>query len=71
MTLSGAWFIAPRARTVGLAVDAGLRISFKTRQPWLRPYVGGHHMWLLGYDATVRRSYDGFSGVVGVEVGGF
>lgn len=55
----------------GLAVDAGLRLSVQTAQRWLRPYVGVHHTWLVGYDATLRDNYNGFSGVAGIEVGGF
>ncbi|HJL06751.1 MAG TPA: hypothetical protein RMH85_11385 [Polyangiaceae bacterium LLY-WYZ-15_(1-7)] len=55
----------------GLALDVGLRVSFRTPLPWLRPYVGVHHLWVVGYDATLRGSYDGFSGVAGIELGGF
>ncbi|MEM9069210.1 MAG: hypothetical protein AAGE52_11920 [Myxococcota bacterium] len=55
----------------GFAIDVGLRVSFKTRQSWLRPYLGVHYSWIVGYDATLRGNYDGISGVFGIEVGGF
>jgi hypothetical protein len=55
----------------GIAVDVGLRLSFRTPTSWLRPYVGVHYTNVIGYDAFVRGDYSGFGGVAGVEVGGF
>lgn len=55
----------------GIAVDVGLRLSFRTPASWLRPYVGVHYTNVIGYDAFVRSDYSGFGGVAGVEVGGF
>ncbi len=53
-----------------LVIDAGLRLSWTPRaSPYVRPYVGVHYTWVTGFDTTVRSSYDGFSGVLGVKFG--
>lgn len=55
----------------GIAIDVGLRLSFRTPVSWLRPYAGVHYTNVIGFDTIVRSDYSGFGGVVGVEVGGF
>lgn len=60
-----------RDSSFGLALDVGLRLSFRVPLSWLRPYVGVHFTNVFGYDAFVRRDYLGPSGVAGVEFGGF
>ena len=55
----------------GIALDVGVRLSFRTGTSWIRPYVGVHYLPVFGYDTFVRDDYRGFSGVVGVELGGF
>lgn len=60
-----------RDSSFGIALDVGLRLSFRTGASWLRPYVGVHYLNVFGYDTFVRNDYRGFSGVAGVELGGF
>ncbi len=57
---------------VSLAVDVGVRLAWTPpRTPHVRPFVGIHYAWILGFDATIRDDYDGFSGVLGVKFGKF
>jgi hypothetical protein len=60
-----------RDASINLALDVGLRLSFRTAASWLRPYIGVHYTNVFGYDTFVRDDYSGFGGVAGVEVGGF
>ncbi len=53
-----------------LFIDTGIRLSWTPRtSPYVRPYFGVHYTWVVGFDTTVRGSYNGFSGVLGVKFG--
>jgi hypothetical protein len=49
-----------------------VRLAWTPRAaPYVRPYLGVHHMWIPGFSTGVRGSYDGFSGVLGIKFGRF
>ena len=53
-----------------MALDAGVRVAIDLHEEWLRLTAGLHYTTVVGYDAFVRDSYDGFSGSLGLEIGG-
>ncbi|MGK0361154.1 MAG: hypothetical protein ACI9U2_003472 [Bradymonadia bacterium] len=59
-----------RDASFGITVDGGVRAMYTPESvSWLRPYVGVNYTTVVGYDAFVRSSYDGFSLATGIEVG--
>jgi len=53
----------------GLALDVGLRVAFGLPGVEnLKPYAAFQYTRIFGYDATLRSSYDGPSGSVGVLI---
>ncbi|MEO0324119.1 MAG: hypothetical protein AAF447_14250 [Myxococcota bacterium] len=59
-----------RDASSGIALDGGLRVAVDLHEDWLRLTAGIHYTTVVGYDAFVQGSYDGFSGSLGIEVGG-
>ncbi len=59
-----------RDASAGIALDAGVRVAIDLHEEWLRLTAGLHYTTVVGYDAFVRDSYDGFSGSLGLEIGG-
>lgn len=59
-----------RDASSGFAVDVGIRFSVDVYRRWLRVYAGAHYSSVIGYDAFLQDSYEGFSGAVGLEVRG-
>lgn len=59
-----------RDASAGIALEAGLRVGIDLHEDWLRLTAGIHYTTVVGYDAFVRDSYDGFSGSLGLEIGG-
>ncbi|MEM1414521.1 MAG: hypothetical protein AAGH15_06460 [Myxococcota bacterium] len=54
----------------GIALEGGLRVAIDLHEDWLRLTAGVHYTTVVGYDAFVRDDYSGFSGSLGIEVGG-
>lgn len=55
-----------------MALDVGVRATFALRRtPWIAPYFGVHYTAMPGFDTVVRDSYDGVSGVLGIQFGYF
>ena len=53
----------------GIAIDMGFRVAVRTRVQAVHPFVGIHYTAVIGYEATLATSYQGFSGVLGVQFG--
>lgn len=55
---------------LGIVIDGGVRfLAVLPNTPWLRPYAGANVTLLPGFETVVTRSYSGFSGSLGVEIG--
>ncbi len=55
-----------------MGVETGATLAFRIeRARALQPYFGVRYQWAIGYDATMRDTYDGASFLAGVQVGTF
>lgn len=60
-----------RDSSFAIGIEPGLRLQFRTKHDWLRPYVTGAYLFTPGYDAYVVDDYGGLSVAAGVQVFAF